>query len=133
MPQVQQLHPMLITNDLESTVAYYRDKLGFEVEWVFQEAGMFGYAALSLDGFGIRFREGELPPNPSSYGGLSIEVDDVDALFDTLKRRGALPEDYPKQYSYIREHPPEDKDYGVRDMFLVDPNGYILTFLTPLG
>lgn len=133
MPRVQQLHPMLITNNLEDTVAFYRDQLGFEVEWVFQESGMFGYAALNLDGHGIRFREGELPPDPSSYGGLSIEVDDVDALYEDLKRRGAFGKDYPRQYSYIREHPPEDKDYGVRDMFLVDPNGYILTFLTPLS
>ena len=129
---IKRLMPILMAQNLDETVAFYTDKLGFAVDFVFKEPGIDGYASLYRDEVFINFREGTPPENPSSFGGISIEVDNVDEFYQELVDRGALPKNYPRQFPHIREHPPEDKDYGVRDMFLVDPNGYILTALTPL-
>ena len=123
---------MLIARDIDETISFYRDKLGFQVDFVYREEGIDPYASLYREGFSINFRQGFLPPEPSCYGGIAVIVDDVDKFYEEIKERGALGEDFPGHYSCIREHPPEDKEYGVRDMFLVDPNGYIIQFLSPL-
>ena len=129
---IKHLTPILMARDLDETVAFYTGKLGFTVDFVYKEPGIDGYASLYRNEVFINFREGMPPENPGSFGGISIEVDDVDEFYQELVDQGALPQDYPRQFPRIREHPPEDKDYGVRDMFLVDLNGYILTALTPL-
>ncbi len=129
---VTNLTPILVAKDLEETVAFYADKLGFGVDFIFKELGIDGYASLYRDNFHINIREGEPPNDPGSFGGISIEVENVDRFYDDLVERRAFPADYPRQFSCIREHPPEDKEYGVRDLFLVDPNGYVITVLTPL-
>ena len=48
-----------------------------------------------------------------------------------MRQTDPLPE-FPRQLDAIREHSPEDKEYGMRDVILVDPNGYILVFGQPL-
>jgi len=131
MATIRQIIPMLIAEDLDATIKYYCEKLGFEINFIITE-GIDPYASVYRDGTLINFSQGTLPPEPSCYGGIAVQVDDVDELYEELKQRGALSKDFPKHYSCIREHPPEDKEYGLRDMFLVDPNGYIIHFLTPL-
>ncbi|MCZ6718444.1 MAG: VOC family protein [Gammaproteobacteria bacterium] len=132
MTTIKQINPILMALDLDMTIAFYRDRLGFEVEFVYRESGINPYASLVRNGCSIKFRQGSLPTDPSSYGGISIEVEDVDEMYFELQERGAFDENYPREFSCIREHPPEDKEYGVKDMFLVDPNGYVITYLTPL-
>ena len=129
---INSLAPILMAKNLDATVAFYIEKLGFEVDFVFKEPGIDGYARLYRDNVFINFREGTPPSDPSSFGGISLEVENVDAFYEELVQRQALPDDYPRQFSCIREHPPESKEYGVRDMFLVDLNGYIITALSPL-
>ena len=129
---IKHLAPILIARNLDETILYYTEKLGFLVDFVYKEPGIDGYASVYWDHVSIKFREGTPPEDPSCFGGLSIEVENVDAFYEELVERQALPSGYPRQFACIREHPPEDKDYGVRDMFLVDPNGYLLTALTPL-
>ena len=103
------LAPILVAKNLDETVSFYTEKLGFEVDFVFKEPGIDGYASLCLEGFRVNFREGSSPGEPSSFGGISIEVVDVDEFYATLVKRDALPTDFPRQFSCIREHPPEDK------------------------
>lgn len=131
---LKSLAPILIAKDLNETVNFYTEKLGFQLDFIYNEPGIDGYASIYRDNVIIHFREGQPPSNPSSFGGISIEVDDVDALFQELKQKPeALPVGYPRDFSHIREHGPEDKEYGVRDMFLVDLNGYIITILSPIS
>ena len=132
MTTFRHISPILIARDLDETISFYRGKLGFVVDFVYKEEGIDPYASLYRDGSSVNFRQGILPPEPSCYGGIAVIVDNVDELYEELKERGAFGEDFPGEYSCIREHPPEDKEYGVRDMFLVDPNGFIIQFLSPL-
>ena len=80
------------------------------------------------DNYQVHFTKGILLCEPGTKGGVSLTVDDVDTLYAQLKERGAFDADFPRVYDAIREHPPEDKEYGRRDMYIVDCNGYILMF-----
>jgi catechol 2,3-dioxygenase-like lactoylglutathione lyase family enzyme len=55
------------------------------------------------------------PPN------IRLRVDDIDAAFRQAQACG-----WP-----VRQ-PPGDRDYGLRDFTVVDPDGYELRFATPL-
>ena len=61
---VTNLTPILVAKDLEETVAFYADKLGFGVDFIFKELGIDGYASLYRDNFYINIREGESPNDP---------------------------------------------------------------------
>ena len=125
--------PIFTVPDVAATVEYYRDRLGFDVVFMSSPEGVGDYAAVSLGGHDIHFREGTAPEAPGIDGGVYIEVRDVDRFYAEVKTRGALEDGFPRSFDEIREHPPEDKDYGLRDTILVDPNGYIVCAGTPLG
>jgi hypothetical protein len=70
-----QLHgsaPVFVVRDILNSVAYYRDVLGFDTEFLYGE--------------------------PTFYAG--VEVSDVDALYEELKGRGAKLLNAPKDYAY---------------------------------
>ena len=49
-----------------------------------------------------------------------------------FEQRGAFGPSFPVQHDAIREHPPEDKPYGMRDFLFVEPNGYIVIVGQPI-
>ena len=59
---------------------------------------------------------------PASHGGLTVWVDDVDAVFARVQ--AAAPD------AAIR--PPEDQDYGLRECGVRDPDGHHWWFSTPV-
>ena len=130
--RIENIAPMLVVPDVEQTVAYYRDKLGFSVRFVMVSPRLSTYAVVFRDNYQVHFTQGTQLDAPSSKGGVALTVDDVDALYAELKSRGAFSADFPAVYDDIREHPPEDKEYGIRDLIMVDCNGFILVFGQPL-
>ncbi|MET9131959.1 VOC family protein [Streptomyces antibioticus] len=53
---------------------------------------------------------------------LSVEVDDVDAVYEALRESGAE-----------IVHPLQDEEWGVRRFFVRDPNGRVINVLTHRG
>lgn len=113
--------PMLAVTDPRRSAAWYRDKLGFEITFVTDYEGLPTYGVIRRGGAEIHLMSGE--PQTSF---VSIQVRDVDAFFAEIEGLGALPEGWPRDHDEIREHPPENKEYGRRDMFLVTPDETIL-------
>ncbi len=77
--------------DLDRAVAFYRDVLGFELE--FSDAS-FHYARFNAGGlrFGVASggadeASGEAPAD--RHSGISIRVDDVDTAYGEMKTKGA--------------------------------------------
>ena len=121
------LCPLLQVFDMSRSLAFYRDLLGFEVvmtsrpdrdlDWVLLRRGD---AHLMLN---TAFETDERPPEPDPTRvaahrdtGLFFACPDVDAA-----------------YAYFRAHgvdadPPAVQDYGMRQVYLVDPDGYNLCF-----
>jgi ankyrin repeat protein len=102
--------PILNVRDVTASIAYYVEKLGFEKEWDWGNPPSFGCVFrdqvrifLCKDGQG----------SPGTW--ISIFVQDVDALYEDYKQRGAI----------IRE-PPENYPWGLREMNVEDPDGHCL-------
>ena len=129
---VKHIAALLAVPNVEATAHYYRDKLGFTLNFYAPGSDISAYAEVERDGNIVHMMEGEKVDPPGTRGGLYIIVEDVDAVYDDLVKRGAFSNTFPKQYDAIREHPPETKQYGMRDLIMVDPNGYLVTFGQPI-
>ena len=112
---------VLAVTDLERSAAYYRDVLGFAVEW--PEAGDWRLVVRD----GVRLMLGHCPNDtPASaigshswYGYLA--VDDVDALHAEIVARGAI------------ATAPADAPYGMREILVTTIDGHRLMFGQELG
>jgi catechol 2,3-dioxygenase-like lactoylglutathione lyase family enzyme len=113
---------VLLVDDVGRALDYYRDKLGFEGHAWEVNPGHYGYA--SRDNCHVHFacfQDAGPRPNskdvPPDMFDVYIYVDDVDALHAELSERGA-----------DILSPPVDTDYGLREIRVRDPHGYILAF-----
>ena len=52
--QITGIAPQFLVDDLDRAVAYYRDKLGFELDFIYESF----YASVSRDGFAIHLKHG---------------------------------------------------------------------------
>jgi catechol 2,3-dioxygenase-like lactoylglutathione lyase family enzyme len=118
MPTTSDLRPfafVLAVPDLQRNVAYFRDVLGFSVEWPDSSDWQLvrkGSVSVML---------GHCPDAllPSATGDHSyfgyLHVDDVNALHDEWAQRGAL-----------IIHPPVDRAWGMRELAIATPDGHRL-------
>ena len=116
------MHPVLAVPDVHETVAFYRDKLGFHVDFVHGDppvhARVCADPSYSSPTVHIRFEplEPGASPNPSVYLWLHVGTG-LDQLFQLYKARGV---------EVIRE--PEDRPWGLRQFVVKDCNGYLVSF-----
>ncbi len=119
---INSLRPMLWTEDLEGTVAFYRDVLGFAVDEFNSD---WGWASLSRDDGGIMFTKPldfdsphgfEPPSRIGCTGSFYFNTDNVDTLWEELRDKAVV------CYGI------EDFDHGMREFAVYDNNGYILQF-----
>jgi catechol 2,3-dioxygenase-like lactoylglutathione lyase family enzyme len=113
---------VLLVENVARALDYYRDKLGFEVSHYDRIPEHYGYA--SRDGCQVHFAcsEGVTPrPNsevvPPDMFDVYVYVDDVEGLHAELVEREA---------NVL--HGPVDQGYGLREIRVRDPHGYILAF-----
>jgi catechol 2,3-dioxygenase-like lactoylglutathione lyase family enzyme len=88
---IGQIVPQFFTTDIPRTVAYYKDKLGFECVGTWQQPPV--YAIVARDHHAIHFRCAEAPTaNPEKYSDelldAYIRVDDVNSLYAEYRARG---------------------------------------------
>ena len=110
------LSPMLETKDMQATLKFYTEVLGFKCDTFSEE---WGWAHFSKDEVAIMFskpNEERNIPEPIMSGSLYIEVDDVDSVWDELKYAGNIC------------YPIENFQYGMREFGMFDNNGYLLQF-----
>lgn len=110
---------MLRTHQLEASIAFYRDVLGFTVGDQVE-----GWAVLTLDGVEVMLAS----PNahepfdkPAFTGSLYLRVADVDAVWEKVRGNAAV------------VYPIADFDYGMREFAIRDNNGYTLQFGQEIG
>jgi len=80
---IRQIVPLFFTTDIPATLAYYRDKLGFECLGTWQDPPV--YAIVARDKQAIHFRCAAPPtPNPDKYADELLDaylhIEDADAL-----------------------------------------------------
>lgn len=106
MTKIDQTVPELPVRSVVEAQEYYRDTLGFRIEW-HNEAGRIG--AVSLGRCAIFFRETEDDIHPGTFW---IFAEDVDATHDALVASGAQIVD-----------PIENKPWGLRQFTVADLYG----------
>ena len=122
------LSPNLMVDDVNKTVAYYKDYLGFAVDMTTPEEGEWLWAMVRYGSVTIMFHRKdsmveEFPHLKGvSVGGGSfliyIEVTGVEKLYEDVKAN--------KNVSIVQDL--HDKAYNMREFAIKDCNGYALTF-----
>lgn len=114
--RVTKLTPMLTTTDLNGTVDFYVQTLGFSCNDLQMETG---WASLQKDEIEIMFAlpNDHVPFNkPTFTGSFYFKTDNVDQLWEKLKDK--------TQICYHIEN----FEYGMREFAIYDNNGYLLQF-----
>jgi lactoylglutathione lyase len=120
------LTPNLLVADVMASVAFYRDVFGFEVHLKVPDEPPYVFASLKRDGieFFVNAAAGVVKEFPTLRTGhtstLFIIVDQVDALFASIKDRAPI------------AMPLKDQFYGMREFAVFDPDGYLVTFAQPI-
>ena len=98
--------------DMEASLAYYTDILGFEVTFTWEQP--ITYAVLKRGNITINLViRDDMPADYKPLAALYVFVHDVDALWADFTAKGAKV-----------LNPIGDREYGMRDFDLQDPNGY---------
>ena len=117
---VRQIAPLFFTTNIPNTLAYYKEKLGFECLGTWQDPPVYGMVA--RDGQSIHFRCAEpATPNPNKYADELLDaylfVEDADALYAEYAARGV---------EFTREL--GDMPWRCREFVVKDCDGRLLAF-----
>lgn len=118
------IRPNFIVKDLQTSITYYRERLGFQLDFQGPDEGPF-WAGVSRDGIGIMLKTvapDVLPcPNHTRHEWAPPDANiysmDPDALFDEFSRRGAS---FVKTLSSVED--------GLWGFAISDADGYVLVF-----
>ena len=88
---IRQIVPVFFTTDIPRTLAYYREKLGFELLGTWQDPPV--YAIIARDRHAIHFRSEAPPqPNPEKYEeellDAYVHIENADALHAEYAAKG---------------------------------------------
>jgi uncharacterized glyoxalase superfamily protein PhnB len=123
--ELKKLTPNLVVSNVERSMAFYRDVLGFKVDVTVPDASPYVFASVQSGPVEIFLNAPE--PALAEYpafkdrpiGGtltLFIDVADIARVYESLKSRVKV------------TMPIEKKWYGVTEFAFEDPDGYVLTF-----
>ncbi len=120
MEQFESVIPVLPVDDILKTAEYYRDILGFKIDFIWGEPP--SYASVSRGKSTINFRKitnGETEFRLRSHKGIDVYfcVAKLDTIIDEFKARNV---------KVLYE--PAGQDYGMKEMNVEDCNGYTLCF-----
>ena len=119
-PRVRKLIPLVWVKDIGTTVAFYRDWLGFEVAQTWEPEGKLTWCQLERGGAALMFQQPhhtDVPVEDRTRGvTLYFICDDADAMYAGLTARGLDVEE------------PNTVFYGMRQVTVSDPDGYEVCF-----
>jgi len=123
---IEHISPFFIVSDVVRTVAFYRDKLGFEARFQQPRQNPF-FAIIGRGGAQIFLKsEKDIAPSPNPNRHPSIRWDafiyapDPDALAAEFTGLGA-----------VFSEPLKDTHDGLRGFEIRDPDGYVIFFGRP--
>ena len=117
---IRQIAPQFFTTDMQATLDYYTDKLGFACLGTWDDPPV--YAIVARDQHRIHFRLAEPPvPNPDKYADTLLDaylfIEDADTLYAEYAARGV-------EFSQALADMPWQK----REFVVKDCDGRLLAF-----
>ena len=122
--RITSIAPQFLVDDLVRSIAYYRDRLGFTLDFVYEGF----YASVSRDGFAIHLKcaprdvPDRLHQKQAEHLDGFISVSGVRELFEELHTRGAA-----------ITKPLEQQPWATIDFHVEDPDGHVLCFSEPVS
>jgi uncharacterized glyoxalase superfamily protein PhnB len=117
---VRNLVPLLFVQDIGASLAFYQDRLGFDLVAQWKPDEKLAWCRAERDGSAIMLQQAEEEDGPSEGRGRGIvfyfNCDDVDAMYAEVVDRG------------LACKRPAVAFYGENQIFLRDPDGYQLCF-----
>lgn len=117
--------PMLATGNMDETIGFYKDALGFEQGDKFESGGTVWWCEMRLGDTKIMLTQHETKVDgPGAYEAfgqtaLAFYVDDVEGLYESLLAKGLEPSAMRVTF------------YGMKEFDLRDPTGYTLLIGQP--
>jgi uncharacterized glyoxalase superfamily protein PhnB len=116
---INAIAPQFLVDDLDRAIAYYCDRLGFDLDFIYESF----YASVSRDGRAIHLKHGDRLAaererrKQQEHLDAYVAVSGIRGLFDEVQQRGA---------DVIK--PLEERPWACLDFYVQDPDGYILCF-----
>jgi catechol 2,3-dioxygenase-like lactoylglutathione lyase family enzyme len=122
---VRQLWPLLFVRDIDKSVRFYRDELGFVLANQAEAHGRMFWCRLERGGAAIMLQQAEEEDGPAEGRGRGVAFyfisEDADAMHVELTSRG------------LRLDRPKVADYGMKQLFVPEPDGYSICFESEAG
>ena len=118
-PRIKGIVPQFLVSDLERSLDFYTQKLGFEEEFRYQDF----YAGVQRDGHTIHLKAATPSPEErrnrreNEHLDVTCGVEGLDVLHEACRQNGVEVTQAPR-----------DMPYG-REFYVADLDGYILGFL----
>jgi catechol 2,3-dioxygenase-like lactoylglutathione lyase family enzyme len=117
--------PGLTVNDLQASIAFYRDALGFEVGERWEDGGELRGVEMTAGSVAFMLSQDDWKKGRNRDKGQGVRIfcatdQDVDRIAERARAAGAT-----------LEHEPRD-EWGMRAFALADPDGYRLTIAREL-
>ena len=117
---VREVWPLLLVQDIERSWEFYRDRLGFESAGEAGADGRVYWRRLRRGGASLMLQQAEAEDGPAAGRGRGVTFyfvcDDADAMHAELTARG------------LALALPQTASYGMRQLFVSEPDGYALCF-----
>lgn len=122
----RQLSAGLTVDDLQTSLDWYCDRIGFHLEQTYEFEGEVRGASLVAGDVHLVISQDDGAKGTDRKKGQGIRlyfstVQDIDKVAADIETRGGT-----------LASRPEDKPWGVRAFDLVDPDGFLLTISSPL-
>lgn len=122
-PALKCVTPIFFVRDVTASAGFFRDKLGFEIDFLYGTPPFYG--SVSRDGICLHLRHvaepdfAQLAAREVSLILASFEVSGVQALYDEFAARNV---DLPQ--------PPTRQVWGGTDFHVRDPDGNVFSFVS---
>jgi uncharacterized glyoxalase superfamily protein PhnB len=111
---MRQIAPIFAVRDLDTALRHY-ERLGFAVRTYV--GGDYGYASHN----GVEIHLGVVRDDSHPAGSAYLFVDDADEVAQAWRSAG------------VEVHPPQDTEWGMHEGAVVDPDGNVIRFGSPIA
>ena len=124
--RLRDVTPSLTVNDLQASIAWYRDVLGFTVAEEYQRDGKVMGVRLIAGAATFLLGQDDFAKGRDRQKGVGFRLfcetaQDVDQLAAAIKARGGK-----------LSQEPTDQPWGARDFAVVDPDGFNISIMTQM-
>ena len=122
---IRQLCPLLAVQDIDRSIEFYRDRLGFSIVGKADSEGKIFWCCLERDGASVMLQQADEEDGPAEGRGRGVTFyyvcNDADAIYGELSSRG------------LKLDAPRVAYYGMNQLFVPEPDGYAICFESPVS